>query len=241
MPSSTPENVAPNNPRNAAHPARDWLSEALVERRSVMRWPKGASLQGWGDGALAQLADCEPGSLSLLSWIDLSDAPLQPPVLADRLALAAKALTDGGLLMLADLGPGSLVELADRLGPASPEGQELAAWRRAQLDLHDLGDALALAGLAEPVMESESLVLTYRSERTALADLSLLGVLKQAGFKGPDQPPEAWSQGLAGLRDREGLIRLQLEVVLGHAWRMPARKPKQDPQEPVPIRFARRT
>jgi len=30
-------------------------------------------------------------------------------------------------------------------------------------------------------------------------------------------------------------------VVIGHAWRMPSRKPKLDPQDPIPIRFAHRT
>jgi hypothetical protein len=230
-----------DNSAQTTHPAWGWLEQALLDRRSMMRWPKGPSLQGRGDEVLAQLQVCQPDALSLLSWIGLSDAPLEPEALRARLALGAKALTDGGLLMLADLGPGSLAELAERLSPASAEGRELAAWRTAQLDLHDLGDALAVGGLAEPVMESETLVLTYRSEHTALADLGLLGVLKYPVSQGPDGLLGAWAQGLAGLRHQDGLIRLQLEVVLGHAWRMPARKPKLEPQEPVPIRFARRT
>jgi malonyl-CoA O-methyltransferase len=142
-------------------------------------------------------------------------------------------MMDGGLLMAADLGPTSLTDLANGLDPQSPEGRELAAWRAARLDLHDLGDALSAARLAEPVMESESLTLTYRSEQRALDDLQALGL-----FLG--QSAQAWSGTLTRLRAPDGLMRLTLEVVIGHAWRMPSRKPKLDPQDPIPIRFARR-
>jgi hypothetical protein len=210
------------------------MSQALEDRRVVMRWPDGQSLRGYADGLLADLSSRAPGSLGLISWVRLVDEPLRPDDLLARLKSCAQAMTDGGLLMAADLGPTSLASLAQSLGPQTAEGLGLAAWRAARLDLHDLGDALTAAGLAEPVMESESLTLTYRSERTALDDLRALGL-----FSG--QPAQAWSRAFTSLRTPDGLIRLTLEVVIGHAWRMPSRKPKGDPQEPTPIRFTRRT
>jgi hypothetical protein len=199
-----------------------------------MRWPDGQSLTGYADGLLADLSTRIPGSLGLISWVRLVDEPLRPEDLLARLKSCAQAMTDGGLLMAADLGPTSLASLAQSLEPQSAEGLGLAAWRAARLDLHDLGDGLSAAGLAEPVMESESLTLTYRSERTALDDLQALGLFLK-------QPAQAWSGALTKLRTPDGLIRLSLEVVIGHAWRMPSRKPKLDPQAPVPIRFAQRT
>ncbi len=199
-----------------------------------MRWPDGQSLTGYADGLLVDLSTRTPGSLGLISWVRLVDEPLSPEDLLARLKSCAQAMKDGGLLMAADLGPTSLAGLAQGLEPQSAEGLGLAAWRAARLDLHDLGDALSSAGLAEPVMESESLTLTYRSERTALDDLQALGLFLK-------QPAQAWSGVLTKLRTSDGLIRLSLEVVIGHAWRMPSRKPKLDPQAPMPIRFAQRT
>ena len=210
------------------------MSQALEDRRAVMRWPDGPSLRGYADGLLAELSTCVAGSLGLISWVRLTERPLKPEDLLARLKSCAQAMTDGGLLMAADLGPTSLASLAQSVEMQSAEGLELAAWRAARLDLHDLGDALSAAGLAEPVMESESLTLTYRSERTALDDLQALGLFL-------DQSSPAWSRAVTRLRTPDGLIRLTLEVVIGHAWRMPSRKPKLDPQEPTPIRFARRT
>jgi hypothetical protein len=229
----------PTDPRQpgitpADHPAWAWMSQALEDRRAVMRWPDGHSLRGYADGLLKDLTTCVPGSLGLISWVRLVNEPLGPEDLLARLKTCTQAMTDGGLLMAADLGPTSLASLAQSVEPRSAEGLGLAAWRAARLDLHDLGDALSAAGLAEPVMESESLTLTYRSERTALDDLQALGLCL-------DQPAQAWSQAFTGLRNADGLIRLSLEVVIGHAWRMPSRKPKLDPQAPAPIRFARRT
>ena len=210
------------------------MSQALADRRAVMRWPNGQALQGYADGLLAELGRRAPGSLGLVSWVQLTEKPLKPEDLLARLESCAQALMDGGLLMAADLGPTSLTDLANGLDPQSPESRELAAWRAARLDLHDLGDALSAAGLAEPVMESESLILTYQSEHRVLDDLQALGL-----FLG--QSAQAWSGTLTGLRAPDGLMRLTLEVVIGHAWRMPSRKPKLDPQEPTPIRFTRRT
>lgn len=210
------------------------MSQALADRRAVMRWPNGQALQGYADGLLAELGRRAPGSLGLVSWVQLTEKPLKPEDLLARLQCCGQAMMDGGLLMAADLGPTSLTDLANSLDPQSPEGRELAAWRAARLDLHDLGDALSAARLAEPVMESESLILTYRSEQRALDDLQALGL-----FLG--QSAQAWSGTLTGLRAPDGLMRLTLEVVIGHAWRMPSRKPKLDPQDPIPIRFAHRT
>jgi hypothetical protein len=234
MPPSPPTDLRQPAITPADHPAWAWMSQALEDRRAVMRWPDGQSLQGYAGGLLAELSTCAPGSLGLISWVRLVDQPLRPEDLLARLKSCAQAMTEGGLLMAADLGPTSLASLAQSVEPQSAEGLELAAWRAGRLDLHDLGDALSAAGLAEPVMESESLALTYRSEQTALDDLQALGLFL-------DQPAQAWSRAVSGLRAPDGLIRLTLEVVIGHAWRMPSRKPKLDPQTPTPIRFARRT
>jgi malonyl-CoA O-methyltransferase len=43
------------------------------------------------------------------------------------------------------------------------------------IDMHDLGDALVRAGLVEPVMDVERLVLTYAEVRNLMRDLKAIG------------------------------------------------------------------
>ncbi|NBT73590.1 MAG: hypothetical protein EBT14_05325, partial [Betaproteobacteria bacterium] len=80
------------------------MSQALVDRRAVMRWPSGQTLQGYADGLLAELNRRAPGSLGLVSWVRLTEKPLGPKDLLARLQCCAQAMIDGGLLMTADLG-----------------------------------------------------------------------------------------------------------------------------------------
>ena len=43
------------------------------------------------------------------------------------------------------------------------------------IDMHDLGDALVRAGLAEPVMDVERYTLTYDDVRGLMRDLKAIG------------------------------------------------------------------
>jgi malonyl-CoA O-methyltransferase len=124
-----------------------------------------------------------------------------------------RVLRAEGLLMFATLGPDTLKELRT----ASSR-----AWGHAQLhrfiDMHDLGDALMRAGFADPVMDAETLTVTFPSAEALLTEL------KQAGAT-PHRPLRS---GLAGrrrlqlLKDRfpseSAPHRFTVEAVYGHAW-----------------------
>lgn len=134
-----------------------------------------------------------------------------------------RALDVDGFLMFSTLGPGSLrelVQLYERLGWPSP----MAPF----VDMHDLGDMLVQAGFADPVMDQETLKLTWPSAAALLAELRLLG-----GNADPQRMPglrtPRWRarlvQALDSLAGPDGRIALGFEVVYGHAFK-PVPRPK---------------
>jgi malonyl-CoA O-methyltransferase len=81
-----------------------------------------------------------------------------------------RVLRPNGLLLFATLGPQTLYELrraADTAG--MPVGINHFP------DMHDVGDALVRAGLGDPVMDREELILEYRGVQDLLADLKRIG------------------------------------------------------------------
>lgn len=122
-----------------------------------------------------------------------------------------------GFMMFSTLGPGSLLGLSALyrelgLGPA------LAPF----VDMHDLGDMLVQAGFADPVMDQETVTLTWASPAAALAELRTLGGNaargRHAGWRTPrwrQRLEQAW-QGRAG---PDGRVALDFEIVYGHAFK----------------------
>ncbi len=128
-----------------------------------------------------------------------------------------RVLRVGGLAMFSCLGPGTLRELRAALVTAGLETRTPAF-----VDMHDFGDLLVENGFADPVMDQETLTLTYQDPMRLLADVRALGGNpargRRAGLVG-----RSWRDRLCAAldaqRDDKGLIRLSLEVAYGHAWR----------------------
>jgi malonyl-CoA O-methyltransferase len=127
-----------------------------------------------------------------------------------------------GLVMFSCLGPGTLRELRDALAVA-----DCRTATPSFVDMHDFGDLLVERGFADPVMDQETLTLTYRDPQRLLADVHALGGNpardRRAGLVG-----RAWRdrlmQALEAQRNADGLIPLTIEVAYGHAWRAAARR-----------------
>ena len=144
-----------------------------------------------------------------------------------------RVLRPGGLLLFTTFGPDTLKELR-------------TAWRAADgathvsrfIDMHDLGDALLRAGLAEPVMDVEHLVLTYADVRGLMRDLKTMGAGNATAGR---------SRGLTGRRRlaaveahyetlrRDGRLPATWEVVYGHAWAGLPREGKRPGEAAVPL------
>ncbi|MBO1112303.1 methyltransferase domain-containing protein [Bordetella petrii] len=168
----------------------------------------------------ADLADTGLAAESLdLVWSNLALHwhPAPHAVLAEW----RRVLKVGGLAMFSCLGPGTLRELRQALDDAG-----LRTATPSFVDMHDFGDLLVESGFTDPVMDQETLTLTYRSPQRLLEDVRALG----------GNPARDRRRGLAGRgwRDRlcaaleaqrnaEGVIPLTIEAAYGHAWRAAAR------------------
>ncbi len=138
------------------------------------------------------------------------------------------ALAVDGFLMFSTLGPGTLVRLRE-VYTAHGWPPPFAPF----VDMHDLGDMLVQAGFADPVMDQETLTLTWPDGVSLLAELRGLGgnadPARHAGLRTP-----RWRQALAlALQPAAGeRCALTFEVVYGHAVR-PRPRPRVAPETRV--------
>ena len=127
-----------------------------------------------------------------------------------------RAIVVDGFLMFSTLGPGSLASLR-RLYRQRQWPVPMAPL----VDMHDLGDMLVQAGFAEPVMDQELLTLTWPTPVAMLAELRGLGgnadPQRFAGLRTPRWRTEL-DAACTELRGADGRLRLELEVVYGHAF-----------------------
>jgi malonyl-CoA O-methyltransferase len=128
-----------------------------------------------------------------------------------------RALAVDGFLMFCTVGPGTLQSLSS-LYAAAGWPAPLAPL----VDMHDLGDMLVAAGLADPVMDQETLRLTWAEPEAALAELRTLGLNAAPGRMAGLRTPR-WRQRLLDAleqrRGTDGRIALEFELVYGHAFK----------------------
>lgn len=128
-----------------------------------------------------------------------------------------RLLTANGLAMFSCLGPASLQEIR-----AALHNGDLQTATPEFVDMHDFGDLLNENGFTDPVMDQETITLTFKSPEKLLSDLWVLGgnpsVGRRAGLPGRTWR-EKLMQSLEKQRHLDGTIHLTLEVAYGHAWR----------------------
>lgn len=169
----------------------------------------------------ADLADTglPPESLDLV-WSNLAMHwhPAPHAVLAEW----RRILKVGGLAMFSCLGPATLRELRQALDDAG-----LRTATPSFVDMHDFGDLLVENGFSDPVMDQETLTLTYRTPESLLQDVRALGGNpangRRRGLVGRDWLARLRT-ALEAQRNAEGVIPLTIEVSYGHAWRAAARR-----------------
>ena len=127
-----------------------------------------------------------------------------------------RVLKPGGLLMFTTFGPDTLQEL--RASWAAVDGTTHVT---PFPDMHDVGDAMMRAGLAEPVMDIDQMALTYETVAALMKDLKSLGAHNVTRFR---------HRGLTGKARMRGMIEAYeqfrqndrlpatYEVIYGHAW-----------------------
>ncbi len=143
----------------------------------------------------------------MLQWCDPPD-----PVFAE----IRRVLKPRGLFTFTTFGPDTLRELR-------------AAWSTVDdhphvhrfIDMHDLGDALVRARLAEPVLDVDHFTLTYADAISLMRELKVIGARnamrgRAAGLTGR-RSLERLAQGYEPFR-QEGRLPATYEVVYGQAW-----------------------
>jgi len=186
------------------------LAEAMLRQLPRARW--------WSRRRLALTADMHAlpfagGSLDVvvsnfaLQW---SDRP------AELFGEVARVLASSGVFSFATLGPDSLQEIRQAWAEV-----DSAPHVHAFPDMHDLGDQLVGAMLADPVMDRETITVTYPDVDTLLGDLRGVGVgnaqrRRSTGMTGA----RAWRRFREALEAQavEGRIPLTYEIVYGLAW-----------------------
>ncbi len=195
---------------------------ALLERErsgAAAPWwsPRRWSGPELGFAAPAQVAQ---GSAELL-WSNMG-----LHLTADPMALMQqwqRALAVDGFLMFSTLGPGSLQGLRQvyaGLGWPAPHAPFV--------DMHDLGDMLVQTGFADPVMDQETLTLTWSDAGALLRELRTLGGNADPGRAAGLRTPRWRARlctALEQLQGADGRLHLDFELVYGHAFRV-APKPR---------------
>ncbi len=128
-----------------------------------------------------------------------------------------RVLRPGGLLIFSTFGPDTLTELRQAWAAADD-----AVHVNAFIDMHDIGDALLRAGVADPVMDMEKITLTYRDIKTLMRELKEIGAHnvtrgRNHGLTGKGKLARMMA-AYEDFRRADGLLPVTYEVVYGHAW-----------------------
>ncbi|MFH2135644.1 MAG: malonyl-ACP O-methyltransferase BioC [Pseudomonadota bacterium] len=128
-----------------------------------------------------------------------------------------RILNTDGLLMFSCFGVDTLKEL--RIAFRDVDGYNHL---NRFVDMHDVGDMLVAAGFADPVMEMETLTLTYEDARAVMQDLKSIGAHNATAGRASGMMGKAvWQRVIANYETlrRNGKLPATFEIVYGHAWK----------------------
>jgi malonyl-CoA O-methyltransferase len=129
----------------------------------------------------------------------------------------ARVLRPGGLLIFSSFGPDTLQELRAAWADA-----DQAAHVHGFVDMHDYGDMLVRAGLADPVMDVERMTLTYPDPLQLMREIKAIGATnalpgRSRGLLGRRRLADACA-AYEQYRSADGTLPASYEVIHGHAW-----------------------
>lgn len=145
----------------------------------------------------------------------------------------ARVLRHDGLFIYSTLGPASLAGL--RRAWASIDDH---AHINAFVDMHNVADAVMRAGLRDPVVDIDSLFISYRDLPSLFRDLTASGARNCLRARFPALTGKQHFQRLRReLQNQfqDGTLSVELEIIYGHAWgggpRLPAGEFRLDPSQ----------
>ena len=136
-----------------------------------------------------------------------------------------RVLKIGGVIMFTAPGPDTLIELRRALTQA---GEDANSRVQRFNDLHDIGDMLIHTGFADPVMDMEVITLEYATAAALWRDLKAQGAVNSMQLRPRGLlTPRKWKAieaALDSVRKLDGPIRISVEVIYGHAWKVAPKK-----------------
>lgn len=207
----------------ARYPEAQWigadLSPAMLRAGRTPR----AGVAGWLDklrGARADRVCAEATGLPFAEGsfeLVLSNLMLHwHPAPHDVFLEWKRVLAVDGLVLFSCFGPDTLKELrgacTEVLGAAAP---------MPFIDMHDFGDMMLAAGFGDPVMDVETISLTYPSADALIAEARALGGNPRDDRRGAlAAGARALRAALDRRRDASGRYPLTFEIAYGHAWKV---------------------
>ncbi len=155
-------------------------------------------------------------SNQLLPWV------AEPQAVFEQVS---RVLKKGGIFAFATLGPDSLREIEKAWATVD----DLPHVNRFP-DMHDIGDGLVRAGLADPVLDIDRLGVSYDDPGKLFADLTRSGGRNALEDRGRGMVGRRRFQAMIealSAPQSGGRIQLNLELVYGHCW---GSGPKTDPE-----------
>lgn len=131
-------------------------------------------------------------------------------------AEVSRVLSKGGVFAFATLGPDSLLQLR-RAWQQADAGEHTFRFA----DMHDIGDGLVRAGLADPVLDVDRLTVSYASAAGLFADLTATGARNSlAGRNNTLCGKDRFRRMSTALEEHKTADRFELgfELVYAHCW-----------------------
>jgi malonyl-CoA O-methyltransferase len=166
----------------------------------------------------------------MLQWCDDLDAALQE---------IRRVLAPEGFFAFTTFGPDTLRELRTAWA-AADGGTHVSGFR----DLHDIGDAIARAGMSEPVMDVERLTMAYPDVATITRNLKVVGAHNATAARARGLTGKGRWRAMTEAYETQrqaGLLPVTYEVVYGAAWgaRVRAAAPAMHGEVRIPVNAIR--
>jgi len=127
-----------------------------------------------------------------------------------------RVLKPGGFVMFSTFGPDTLKELRVSWSVVDSEKHV-----HDFIDMHDIGDAMLRAGLSQPVMDVETITLTYKDAYDLMRELKDIGAHNIAQTRSRNITSKSRLQAVVKAYEQfrvDGVLPASYEVVYGHAW-----------------------
>lgn len=202
------------------------LSWGMLQQSEPRRWWQKRAILVQSDAKALPFAD---GSFDLItSNLMLFFAPDIKAVFAE----VNRVLAPGGALLFSTLGPQSFQSLSAVLRGSEPDVDYIDF-----PDMHDVGDAMVAAGLAQPVLDSDAITLQYSTVPAMLEEVIACGGLNLARARRRGLTSPSRRETLQAAFVRQGVRSIDLEVVQGHAWKGAPRSSAGVPASTLPERY----